>query len=271
MTEIEEGSSNAAVSNKEFLDTYLEFGIGHYYTLAKLLCNRISGDLSEAETHSVGLEVSALAIAALDNLVTWYYTLGQWRPLENDGLLVDILDGVLVEDSLRLDVLRHVRDTRTDEFCYDFRIPWKREELRARGIDVVNWLYTVDQAKLNITKVLEDLAPSRITTNRAWITRYLNQTKHSPLVGEGSHEGIPAVRMSSSAKEVSGEDGENDLPAPARDSEIINRLADLTGNAAIGLFCLVRLLYVTAFGREPRSPSFVVIWQELHPARGAGP
>ena len=44
----------------------------------------------------------------------------------------------------------------------------------------------------------------------------------------------------------------------------------LTGNAAIGLFLLVRLVYIAVYGREPHSPAFVVIWQELYPAKGRG-
>jgi len=41
-----EEPGSAAATNKEFLDSYLEFGLGHYFTLAKLLGNRIEGELS---------------------------------------------------------------------------------------------------------------------------------------------------------------------------------------------------------------------------------
>ena len=38
----------------------------------------------------------------------------------------------------------------------------------------------------------------------------------------------------------------------------------------MGLFLLMRLLYVTAYGRDPSSPAFVVIWQDLHKSGGRG-
>ena len=42
-------SSVVRATNREFLDTYLEYGIGHYYTIAKLLSSRASEEIDEAD------------------------------------------------------------------------------------------------------------------------------------------------------------------------------------------------------------------------------
>ena len=70
-----EDSRSPGEINREFLDTFLQYGIGHYFTLAKLLSGRISGELSDPEKLSIGMEVSALAGASLDSLVAWYHAL----------------------------------------------------------------------------------------------------------------------------------------------------------------------------------------------------
>ena len=264
-------SSVVRVTNREFLDTYLEYGIGHYYTIAKLLSSRASEQIDEAEKLSLGIEVSALASAALDNLVTWYYALSQWRPRGNEEPLADILAAIHLDDSQRLEALRSVRETTASEFCRVLGIPWGRSELRASHIDAENWRYTVDQAKLNIAKVLEDLSPARINTSRAWVVHYLNYTKHGLLVGAGQPQSYPAVRVESEGGRQATEGDATDLDVIHTDQESLDKLAMLTGNAAIGLFLLMRLRYVTAFGREPRSPAFVIIWQELFPSPGRGP
>jgi len=95
--------SGVATRNKEFLDTYLEVGIGHYYTIAKILSGRVSGELPETERLSIGLEISAQASASFDNLVTWYHSLLRWDPRGEDTALPDILEAIEVEDSLRLE------------------------------------------------------------------------------------------------------------------------------------------------------------------------
>ena len=256
--------------NREFLDTYLDFGVGHYYTAAKLLCNRITGELTETEQLSIGLEVSALASAALDNLVTWYIGLGRWQPRGSEALLPDVLDQVHVGEAHRIEALKHVQTTRADEFCHDFGIPWTADDLRSRRVDAENWRYTVDQAKQNIARVLEDLSPAQARTPRAWVARHLNSIKHGLLIGAGTQDRIPAAKVLFEGGEPLDEAEPNELTIPT-DPAVLNRLADLSGNAAIGLFYLVRLLYITAFGREPRSPAFVIIWQELHLVTGHGP
>ncbi len=258
-------SSESSQRNKQFLDAYLEFGIGHYYTVAKLLCDRISGKLSASESLSVGLEVSAQAASALDNLVTWYFALRKWKPSEDASLLVDILESTHIEDSHRLKALEHVKRSRADQFSRSFGIPWSRDDLQARRLDMTNWRYTVDQVKLNITKVLEDLSPAELVTSQGWIAQHLTTNQIGPSGASGARGVFPSV-----SSETAGTDQDGSLIIPT-DSGVLNELADLTGNAAIGLFLLVRLLYITAFRLEPRSPAFVEIWQELHPSRSQGP
>ena len=260
-------SNGAAQSNREFLNAYLEFGLGHYYTLARTLTGRVVDDLTEPEKVSVGIEVSSLAGAALDNAVRWYLMLRQWKPRTQQVLLSDILASARITDAHRQEVLEHVTTSRTDEFCQTFRIPWAGEDIRARGIDVSNWRFTVDQAKINISKVMEDMATAEQTTPRDWITHYLSAGTHGFLANTGELDPASIVRVES-GEPLS--DGADSLTIPT-DKETLLALADLTGNAAIGLFCLIRLMYVTAYGTEPRSPSFVVIWQQMHPSKGAGP
>ena len=265
-------SGSARSANKDFLDAYLEFGIGHY-TIAKLLSGRATDEVSESERMSLGIEMSALASAAIDNLVTWYYALSEWDPRDGDRLLVDILGSVHVDDSLRDAALKQATGTRVDDFCHQLGIPWRRDELRSRRIDAENWRYTVDQAKLNIAKVLEELAPAVAGTPRAWVVRYLSSVKHEFLVGAGGHDSVPTVRAAPEDGNPPLQDGAVDLGTIPTDKESLDRLAGLTGNAAIGMFCLVRLFYVTGYGQEPRSPAFVIIWQEFYPTRrrGRGP
>ena len=119
--------SKTADSNREFLDSYLEIGIGHYYTLAKLLSSRISNELTEAERLSIGIEVAALATASLENLVTWYMALGRWKPREGRKLLPQILSGIHVEESDHLAALEHVKGMRTGI------LPLIRHPLEKRG------------------------------------------------------------------------------------------------------------------------------------------
>ena len=261
--------SPVAASNKELLDTYLEIGIGHYFVLSKLLSSRITGQLTASERQSIGIEISALATASLENLVTWYIALGQWKPRENQKLLTDIIAGIRLQDSHRTEALRHVRDTRTDEFCHSFGIPWMREDLRARRIDEVSWRYAVDQARLNIGRALEDMSPISLRTTRDWVTKYLSGPRYDALAGGGSADSITSVRLLASTGGSTDDTDGGNLTIPIEQG-LLDQLAELTGNAAVGLFLLTRLLYVTAYGRDPRSPAFVVIWQELHPARGKG-
>lgn len=78
---------------------------------------------------------------------------------------------------------------------------------------------------------------------------------------------VPAIKLVPQQTESAPliDDGQVTIPT---DPKMVYQLADLTGNAAVGLFLLIRLLYISAFGRDPRSPAFVMIWQELHQARG---
>ncbi len=259
--------SGAAQSNRDFLNTYLEFGLGHYYTLARTLTGRGVDDLSGSEKISVGIEVSSLAGAALDNTVRWYMMLRHWKPRTQQVLLSDMLANARITDAHRDDVLNHVTASRTDEFCQAFRIPWAGEDIRARGIDVSNWRFTVDRAKINISKVMEDLATGGQATQRDWITHYLSAGTHGFLADTGELDPASVVRVGG---EEPSNNGTDSLTIPT-DKGTLQALTDLTGNAAIGLFCLIRLMYVTAYGTEPRSPSFVVIWQQMHPSKGAGP
>ena len=232
--------------------------------------NRISGQLSEREHLSVGLEISALASAALDNLVAWYHALSQWWPHESQRLLVDILYEVRVEDSHRLNALKSVKGARADTFCHEIGIPWVREDLQSRSIDQANLRYTVEQAKLNIAKALEDLSPHRLKAPRAWVFRYLNSVYRELLVEADRHKPIPQQAVPSKGAGAPFRDNETIANTPI-DQESLNELVGMIGNAAVGLYCLVRLLYITAFRDEPRSPAFVGIWQDLHPDRGRGP
>ena len=261
-----EDSRSPGEINREFLDTFLQYGIGHYFTLAKLLSGRISGELSDPEKLSIGMEVSALAGASLDSLVAWYHALRHWSVRGGQQDLAQILSGVRVPDAERLDALKLTRDGRADEFCYAFGIPWKREDLRSRRVDETNWRYTVDQARLNISKVLEDLSPVDVETSQASVFRYLNSVKRGFYAGAGGSLAIPTVKVM--AEGESTKEAVADQLAIPTDPAQLSRLADLTGNAAIGLFLLIRLLYISSFGRDPRSPAFVMIWQELH-ATGA--
>ena len=265
---MEDDLSLVRTANRELLDTYLEYGIGHYYTIAKMLSSSATDELNQAERHSVGIEMSALASAALDNLVTWYQVLGQWRTGETEKLLIETLDGLLIDDSHRLEALKQVTSTQADEFCRLFGIPWRRDQLRANRIDASNWRYTVDQAKLNIAKVLEDLAPVRDKTPRAWVVQYLSSIKQGYLLGSGRQRSVPTVRAVPQNDQAG--QGVGDLTAIPSDPGSLGTLARLIGNAAVGLFLLVRLLYVSTYGQEPSSPAFVVIWQELYPASGPG-
>jgi len=187
----------------------------------------------------------------------------------NRQILVEILNSIRVQDADLGEVLSHARDIRADEFSHSLGIPWKREDLRARHIDETNWRYTVDQARLNITKVLEDLSPSNVDTPEAWVFRYLSTVKHGFHLGAGENVVVPAVKLVPQQTESAPlvDDGQVTIPT---DPKMVDQLADLTGNAAVGLFLLIRLLYISAFGRDPRSPAFVMIWQELHQARGQG-
>ncbi len=258
-----------ATANKEFLDAYLEVGIGHYYTLTKILSSRISGELSETERLSVGLEISAQTSASFDNLVTWYHALLRWDPRGETTPLADVLEAIAVEDSLRLEAFQHVTNSRADQFARAFKIPWTQADLRGRRLDVTNWRYTVDQAKQNIAKVFEDMSPAEATTPRGWIAKYMGTVGRQPLFGGGRYGAIPRVHATSEDGDLASTD-EGTIVIPT-DTEMLSQLVELTGNAAIGLFLLVRLSYVSAFYLEPRSPAFVTIWQEMHPARGQGP
>ena len=255
---METDSQSGAMPNREFLDSFLGFGIGHYYTLAKLLTERITGSLTEAEKLSIGLEVSALAGAALDSLVTWYYALGKWRPGgPSQALLVDLLESAHVDDSHRRAAANEIESMSPNEFCHSFGIPWQRGDVKARHIDDTSWRYTVDQAMRNTRKALQDLTFPTVETSHAWVARYLNVTKHQPIAVTGSREKIATAVVVSGSDKVAGEDHQSELTIPT-DPDVLRRAVDLTGNAAIGIYCLLRLLYVTAFGQDPRSSAFVV-------------
>ena len=257
-------SSATRTANREFLDTFLEYGIGHYYTVAKLLSDRDPDELKEAELQSVGVELVSLASAALENLVRWYVALGRWTRRGPDSLLVEALQSVTPVDEMRTEALQEVTSESPNEFCLSVGVPWRRDELRARRIDAENWLYTVDQARGNIAKALEDLVPVRQATPRVWVLQYMNRVKQGYLVGAGDSNAAPVV----TSKDA--EPTDDSLTAVPSDQESRAQLTMLTGNAAIGLFLLVRLVYIAVYGREPHSPAFVVIWQELYPAKGRG-
>ena len=255
------------VRNRQFIDNYLEYGIGHHYSLGRMVCNRLEDGLSDMESLKAGLEVSALSSSALDSLVTWYLALLQWKPNRGGQLLVDLIEGVQVDDSDRLRALEHVKAHRTGSFCRSFGIAWTQDDVSKLGIDDANWRYTVDQAKLNIAKALEDLSPGRVKTPRAWVSRYLDSIIYDLLVGAEREQALTTLAVLSEKADLPRDHDEAPVP---KDPDLLIEMTNLTGNAAIGLFCLLRLMYITAFGKEPRSPAFVVIWQEMHPARGRG-
>ena len=119
----------------------------------------------------------------------------------------------------------------------------------------------MDQARLNISKVLEDLSPVDVETSQASVFRYLNSVKRGFYAGAGGSLAIPTVKVMGEGESTNEAIGDQ-LTIPT-DPALLSRLADLTGNAAIGLFLLIRLLYISSFGRDPRSPAFVMIWPHI--------
>ena len=260
----------ARSANREFLDTYLEYGIGHYYTVAKMLAGQDWSQLNEVEKQSAGIELGALASSSLENLIRWYFAVGKWVRSDTQALLVQVLQETIASDEMREEALGEVSSTNANEFCLSLGIPWRRDELRARRVDSENWLYTVDQAKANIAKALEDLVPAREDTPRAWVLEYLNRLKQTYVQGAGESNAAASVTI---PQQASGADGDGAFGSMPRDPEARAELTGLIGNATVGLFLLIRLAYIAVFSLEPRSPSFVLIWQDMHPtsspARGA--
>ena len=208
-------STVARTANREFLDTYLEYGIGHYYTVAKILAGQDWEKLKEGEQLSVGIELVALASAALDNLIRWYFAVGKWVPADSQTLLVQVLEETRADDDMRTEVLGEVSSTNANEFCLSLGIPWRRDELRTRRIDTENWLYTVDQAKSNIAKALEDLVPSRQETPRAWVLEYMNRLKQGYVQGAGRSNAAPFVTSRHSAAAGDGAGALGPVPKDA--------------------------------------------------------
>ncbi len=160
--------------------------------------------------------------------------------------------------------MQYVRSPRADHFARAFKIPWAQAAVRGCGLDITNWRYTVDQARQNIQKVFEDMAPADTTTPKGWIAKYMTAAGRQSPFGGGKYGAVPRV-CAQSEDDVPDDLGEEahrytDQPRYAGSAR---RTA---GNAAVGLFLLIRLSYISAFNLEPRSPAFVTIWQEMDPA-----
>ena len=232
-----------------------------------MLTNLDRNGLGEARKSTAHLELSVLASASHDNLLKWYGVVDQWIRAHEQSLLVDHLLDSAVGEEAREQVLEAVSSSTANEFAVSLGIPWTRDELRARRIDPENWLYTIDQARANIEKVLEELADARRNTPRAWIVEYLKRVKQGYVEGLEMEYPEPASGRSLARGSWSSE-GMAPIDDATREG-----LIEIIGNATVGLFLLIRLAYITVSSREPRSPAFVTIWQELHPpnSRGRGP
>ena len=257
------------LGDQEFLDNFLEFGLGHYYTVAKLLSTRISDPMTASEQRSIALEVAALTSAAFEHLVTWYYALRQWRSPGNDTLLVDILKEMYLNDTKRLGALNDAQKSTKEGFCRSFGILWGKKELQPRGINIQNWHKSVDITKGNISKVLEHLSPLQFKQQKAWMIHYLNAIKHGLLVVAGDHKGIPIVTVLTKGTQLTKEDGDPVIYATPTDSQSLKKHVLVIGNMAIALFHLVRLVYASVFNAEPKSILVDTITKDLYPNQGS--
>ncbi len=69
--------------------------------------------------------------------------------------------------------------------------------MRGCGLDITNWRYTVDQARQNIQKVFEDMAPADTTTPKSWIAKYMTAAGRQSPFGGGKYGAVPRVRAQS--------------------------------------------------------------------------
>ena len=255
--------------DQEFIDDFLKFGIGHYYTTAKLVAANATGPLTDAEQRSIGLEVAVLASTAFELLITWFYALQEWRSTSNKNLLVDILQ-IRLNDAKRVEALEFCQSKTAEEFALAFRVPWNEGELLAKGFDPNILRNSVRIAQTNVAMILSNLFSPNLQAAGAseakpWMIHMLNKVKHGFVVVTSEIEGVPGVHILTQGSNIQLQDGYSPIFDIDARPESLNRMIKIIGDMAIALSHMITAPYAVAFGTDPIKPALDPILQDLYP------
>lgn len=261
---------NPPTDNKGFIDNFLEFGIGHYYTTSKLLAGGIDEYTSPNELRSIALEQQVLASTAFELLITWFYALQEFTGEDNKRLLVDVLPSVWLNDEKRTSALEFVKNATRSDFAKAFNISDESKVVREHGMDPAQLADAVSVAQRNLNRMFFHMyAPFRGKPEElephAWMTHMLIKIKHGFLVVGSEVEEYPSVVILTEGSQFRSKVGSISLFATNAQMDNRELMNKVIGNMAIALRSLIHVIYAYIFGAQPISTVVDRIARELYP------
>ncbi len=127
----------ARLSNREVIRNYCDFAGMHRAVIAKVLFRSLKEESPECR-RSIGLEIAANFVGALEDAALWFYVLKEWKC--NDAVLVfDLLDRIWITEGAgskfsTQGALEQLDHWSRDDMRREFGIPTDGE-LRSQGWD----------------------------------------------------------------------------------------------------------------------------------------
>jgi hypothetical protein len=199
----------AKLKDRDVLRNYCDFSTMYRPSIAMLLIDALDSD--PLRRRAIAMEIVALYVAALEDLVLWFFTLRQWRPGEE--LLFDVVDTVFVNEGRK--------STNSTGKALAELANWTHEQLRSEfGLPDDDWLMRNGWSAKGVAEHAEGLtafltfvraALAQRTSDEGMLVTAYNKIKHGALAiaaTENSRMGlslmIPSRRRRGPLEESSG-------------------------------------------------------------------
>ncbi len=246
------------LTDREVLRNYCIFAGMHRAITAQTLLGSLTNEPNQRR--SVGLEIAANLVAALEDVALWYFVLKEWK---SEGALFDLIDGIQVRDQADYRYSTQVAVASISEWTIadlrrEFGLPsdeellehgWSDEELNSH----INGLR---DALVRLTSGLE----LRLEDEGILRTSY-NNIKHGVLAvatSEPSKLGVSI--MIPSRRGPTGPSGKRKINVgwiPCDDDDL-RRLASNTVVVSEALWALLNWIYIYRFDSSWRLPKWPV-------------
>ena len=253
------------IEDREFIDNFLEFGLGHYYQICRILARGLEG-MTAMEQRSAALEIQDAASSTLELLITWFYALREWHSANGQAYLVDLLHSTKLSPAKRYGALRQVKTSALGGFCNPLGIKWTRKDLDPQGIDPSARRAEIELTIEAITQIFNQMDPLVPEARPDWMMDCLNTIKHGLVVTHSEYEGSPSVKILTRGSLFVGKDGRPAVYEVRAMPEAIGKFIDKAGTGSIALWGLIRLVYISKYQTEPASPVATSIAANLYGA-----
>lgn len=251
------------IEDREFIDNFLEFGIGHYYRICQILVHNFE-KMTDSERRSAALEIHAAASSTLELVITWFYALREWHSASGQAYLVDVLHSTELSPSKRKGALRQVRKSSLKGFCDPLGIECTNKDLIPQGIDPSGRRAEIKLVIEAITQIFGQMDPVVPEARPDWMMDCLNTIKHGLVLTHSEYEGSPSVKLLTSGSQPVGKDGLPAIYEVRATPEAINTLVEIAGNGSIALGGLIRLVYLSKYKSNPISSVVRSITDDLY-------